>query len=177
MWTWYVYMCNVLVLVIITGPCTGARVATPSSTIYTYRERVWMLTNQVKQTDTRSPLSKSMKTHMSPLNINFCMTYKQLWLRLNTLVCLCYSLFERNRTFLSQCTSNGHFPGDLALSGYQLLVNYYYYYFVFIWIARSLDHHFGWELHFVVFGLLIKSLCGIFVKFLHYVCYFVGCVS
>ena len=52
---------------------------------------------------------------------------------------------------------------------------YYYYYFVFIWIAR-LDH-FGWELHFVVFGLLIKSLCGIFVKFLHYVRYFVGCVS
>ena len=31
---------------------------------------------------------------------------------------------------------------------------YYYYYFVFIWIARSLNHHFGWELHFVVFGLL-----------------------
>ena len=26
--------------------------------------------------------------------------------------------------------------------------------FFFIWIARSLDHHFGWELHFVVFGPL-----------------------
>ena len=31
---------------------------------------------------------------------------------------------------------------------------YYYYYCVFIWIARSLDHNFGWELHFVVFRLL-----------------------
>ena len=37
---------------------------------------------------------------------------------------------------------------------------YYYYYFVFIWIARSLDHHFGLELHFVVFGPL--SHCVVF---------------
>ena len=53
---------------------------------------------------------------------------------------------------------------------------YYYYYFVFIWIARSLDHHFGWELHFVVIGLLGPYVV-LFVKFLHYVRYFVGCVS
>ena len=33
-------------------------------------------------------------------------------------------------------------------------MTYYYYYFVFIWVARSLDHHFGWELHFVMFGPL-----------------------
>ena len=37
---------------------------------------------------------------------------------------------------------------------YVRLVPYYYYYCVFIWITRSLDHHFGWELHFVVFRLL-----------------------
>ena len=34
--------------------------------------------------------------------------------------------------------------------------------YVFIWIARSLDLHFGWELCIVVFGLLIKSLCEYF---------------
>ena len=38
------------------------------------------------------------------------------------------------------------------------VIFYYYYYFVSIWIARSLDHHFGWDLHFDVFRLLSPYL-------------------
>ena len=42
---------------------------------------------------------------------------------------------------------------DIMMSDNRVYYNLcvYYYYFVFIWIAGSLDHNFGWELHFVMF--------------------------